>query len=89
MAKIDRDNNYKIIAKSIINKLYSCKAWGTGHLLVDRFKSGLPGHFKGNVNDVINDLIQQEIIKVYGKTKYGTAIYLNIKKKREIDEMRR
>ena len=56
-------------------------------MLVERFKHGLPGHFKGDVNKVLKDLIKQELVVPYGKTKYGFAVYLNIKKIREIEEI--
>ncbi len=87
MSKIDEDEYY-IIAKAIIRKLYSANCWGKGHMLVDRFKSGLPGHFKGDVNSVVEELVRKEIILVYGRTKHGLAVHLNIQKKKEIEALR-
>lgn len=87
MLKID-ENEYAIITKAIIRKLYSANCWGKGHMLVDRFKSGLPGHFKGDVNLVVEELVRKEIIIVYGRTKHGLAVYLNIQKKKEIEMLR-
>lgn len=87
MAKID-ENEYKIIAKAIIRKLYSSNCWGKGHMLVERFKSGLPAHFRGDVKSVVEDLVKKEIILVYGRTQHGLAVYLNIKKKDEIDKLK-
>ncbi|MBU1203751.1 MAG: hypothetical protein KKG60_01650 [Nanoarchaeota archaeon] len=86
MPKID-PQTYKIITKSIIRKLYTHKCWGKGHMLVERFKHGLPSHFKGDVNYVIKDLIKNQVILPYGKTKHGFAIYLNIKKKDIIEKI--
>lgn len=80
---------YRKIARTIIRKLYSVKAWGKGHMLIERFKSGLPGHFRGDVDSVVDDLLRAEIIKIYGKTKHCLAVYLNVKKKKEIDEIRK
>ena len=87
MSKIG-DAEYNLISKTIIRKLYSANCWGKGHLLVDRFKHGLPGHFRGDVNPVVEDLIKKCIIIVYGRTKHGLAVYLNIKRKAEIEQMR-
>ncbi len=87
MVKID-ENEYHAISKAIIRKLYSANCWGNGHMLINRFKSGLPGHFRGDVNCVVEDLVKKEIILVYGRTKHGLAVYLNIKKKDEIDKIR-
>lgn len=78
--------DYEKVEKTIIKKLYSVKAWGKGHLLVDRFKSGLPSHLRGDVDSVIRDLLKKQIVLLYGKTKYGYAIYLNPKKIKEIEE---
>lgn len=79
---------YAIIVKAIIRKLYSANCWGRGHMLIERFKSGLPGHFKGDVNAIVEDLVKKQIILVYGRTKFGVAVYLNIQKKSEIDALR-
>ncbi len=79
---------YGIIAKAIIRKLYSADCRGKGHMLVDRFKHGLPGHFKGDVDSIVEDLVRKEIILVYGRTKHGLAVYLNKKKKAEIEQLR-
>lgn len=87
MVRID-EQEYSIIVKAIIRKLYSANCWGKGHMLIDRFKSGLPGHFKGDVNTVVEDLLKKEIIVVYGRTKHRLAVHLNIQKKKEIDELR-
>ena len=87
MTKINEEE-YSVIAKAIMRKLYSANCLGKGHMLVDRFKSGLPGHFKGDVNAVVEDLVKKEIIFVYSRTKHGLTVYLNIKKKDEIDTLR-
>ncbi|NQV08767.1 hypothetical protein HQ529_02865 [Candidatus Woesearchaeota archaeon] len=83
MVKITEEE-YLIISKTIIKKLYSVRAWGKGHLLIERFKSGLPSHYKGDVDYVVKDLMKKEIILPYGKTKHGFAVYLNKNKIKEI-----
>ena len=80
-------NTTYLIKKSIIKKLYSTGCWGKGHMLMDRFKSGLPAHLKGEVQYAVKELAKEKIICVYGKTKHGLAVYLNISKKKEIEEI--
>lgn len=82
------EEEYNLIAKAIVRKLYSADCWGKGHMLVDRFKHGLPGHFRGDVDSVVDDLVRKDVILVYGRTKHGLAVYLNIKKKAEINQLR-
>ena len=76
---------YNKISKTIIRKLYTAKCFGKGHMLKDRFKSSLPSHMLGDVDSVLKDLMKREIILPYGMTKYGFAVYLNIKKLDEIE----
>lgn len=75
------------IIKKITKTLYSAKCWGTGHMLVVRLKSGLPGHLRGDVDAVLDFLIKQGIICVYGRTKHGLAIYLNQKRMQDIEKI--
>lgn len=76
-----------LVKKAIIKKLYSTGCWGKGHMLVDRFKSGLPGHFRGLVSKAVKELVKEELVCVYGRTKHGLAVYLNITKKELIDAL--
>ena len=59
------DDAYNIISKAIVKKLYTARCFGKGHMLIERFKSGLPSHFKGDVNSVLKDLIKKDIILPY------------------------
>jgi len=52
-----------------------------------RLKHGIPSHLAGFVKDVLKNLIKEEIVIYYGKTKYGDAFQLNIKKLKEIEEI--
>jgi hypothetical protein len=38
------------------------------------------------VKEVLEDLIKEELVVFYGKTKHGDAYQLNIKKLKEIEE---
>jgi len=81
------ESDYQKIRKNIIKKLYSVKAFSKGHLLLERLQHGIPSHLAGIVKDVLKDLIKDEIVRYYGKTKYGDAFQLNIKKLKEIEDI--
>lgn len=78
---------YAKIKKNIIKKLYANDAFKTGHLLFERLQSGIPPHLLGFVKNVLKDLIKEGLVLYYGKTKYGNAYQLNIKKLKEIEEI--
>ncbi|MFH1592058.1 MAG: hypothetical protein ABIB47_01690 [Candidatus Woesearchaeota archaeon] len=87
MGKKPSKTDYTKIKKNIIKKLYSNKAFVKGHLLYERLSSSVPPHLKGFVKLVLNDLINEGLVIHYGKTKYGDAYQLNIKKLKEIEEI--
>lgn len=41
----------------------------------------------GFVPDILNDLIKDELVLYYGRTKHGDAFQLNVKKLKEIEEI--
>jgi len=86
MGKLSK-SDYIRLRKNIIKKLYSKKAFVKGHLLYERLTSGIPSHLSGFVEEVLNDLIREELVIHYGKTKHGDAYQLNIRKLREIEEI--
>ena len=86
MGKLSK-SDYLKIRQNIIKKLYSKKAFVKGHLLYERLTSGIPSHLAGFVSEVLNDLIKEELVVHYGKTNYGDAYQLNIKKLKEIEEI--
>ena len=87
MRKKLNKQDYLKIRKNILKRLYSNQAFSKGHLLYERLTSGIPPHIKGYVKDVLNELIKEKLILFYGKTKYGDAYQLNIKKLKEIEEI--
>jgi len=87
MGKKLNKQDYLKIKKNILKRLYSNQAFSKGHLLYERLTSGIPPHLKGYVKDVLDDLIKGELVLFYGKTKYGNAYQLNIKKLKEIEEI--
>ena len=87
MAKKLSNQDYQKIKKNIIKRLYSNQAFSKGHLLYERLTSGIPSHLTGFVKDVLEDLIKEGLVLHYGRTKYGDAYQLNIKKIKEIEEI--
>jgi len=87
MGKKLSKQDYLKIKRNILRRLYSNRAFGKGHLLYERLTSGIPAHLKGFVEDALKDLMKEELVLFYGKTRYGDAYQLNIKKLREIEEL--
>ena len=81
------NQDYQKIRKNIIKRLYSNQAFSKGHLLYERLASGIPPHLAGFVKDVLKDLLKEGLVLYYGRTKYGDAYQLNIKKLKEIEEL--
>ena len=80
------EEDYKRIRKNIVKNLYAYNAFSKGHLLYERLQSSIPSHLLGHVKEVLNDLMKEEIVILYGKTKHGDAYQLNMKKLKEIEE---
>ena len=87
MGKKLSNQDYFRIKKNIIKRLYANKAFSKGHLLYERLTLGIPPHLAGFVNQVLEELIQEGLIVHYGKTKYGDAYQLNVKRLKEIEEI--
>ncbi|VVB81741.1 Uncharacterised protein [uncultured archaeon] len=85
MGKRLSKSEHEKIKKNILKKLYANQAFSKGHLLYERLMSGIPSHLKGFVKEVLDDLIKEELVILYGKTNYGDAYQLNIKKLKEIE----
>jgi len=79
--------DYDKIKRNIVKKLYASKAFVKGHLLYERITSGIPSHLSGFVDDVLHELMKEEIVLFYGKTKHGDAYQLNVKKLKEIEDL--
>ncbi len=79
--------DYNKIKKNIIKRLYANKAFSKGHLLFERLTAGIPPHLVGFVDTVLNDIVKEGLVIHYGKTKYGDAYQLNIKRLKEIEEI--
>ena len=87
MAKRLNETDYSRIKKNIVKKLYAYGAFAHGHLLLERLQNSIPSHLTGFVKEVLADLVKQEIVLFYGRTKHGDAYQLNIEKLKEIEEI--
>lgn len=87
MPKKISEQDYQRIKKNIVKKLYAHGAFSKGHLLYERLQSSIPPHLIGNVKEVLKDLIKEEAVIFYGKTKHGDVYQLNMKKLKEIEEI--
>ena len=79
--------DYLRIKRNILKKLRSHKAFSKGHMLFERLQTSIQPHLKGFVKEVLNDLVKENLVLFYGKTKHGDAYQLNIKKLKEIEEI--
>ena len=84
--KLTKDEFLRI-RKNILKKLYAKHAFTKRHLLYERLQSSIPSHLYGFVKDVLDDLIKEELVLFYGKTRHGDAYQLNIKKLKEIEDV--
>ena len=56
-----------------MKKLYAYGAFVHGHLLFERLQQGIPSHLAGFVKQVLDDLLKEEIVLFYGRTKHGAS----------------
>lgn len=87
MGKRLTEIEYNKIKRNIIKKLYANKCFNKGHILFERLQSGIPGDLIGFVKEVLDDLVKERIVLLYGKTKHGEAYQLNIEKLEEIERI--
>jgi thiamine kinase-like enzyme len=83
----DMNEPEKEIAMAILKKLHRGSCWGKGHMLIRNVQSIAPAHMRSYAKEMLKKLVKQRLVVVYGRTKYGLAVHLNIAKKREIEEI--
>lgn len=69
----------------IVKKLFHHGYIGGRHTAIENCAKGLPGHIKGDVKEAIKELIAEEII-VPKQTSYGFHVFLNPRKREEIEK---
>jgi hypothetical protein len=82
-----KKEDYEKIRKNILKKLYSCKAFKKGHLLLETLQKGIPSHLVGYSKDILKELVKENLVSIYGKTKHGMAFQLSINKIEEIEKI--
>ncbi|HLC74849.1 MAG TPA: hypothetical protein VJH88_03255 [Candidatus Nanoarchaeia archaeon] len=75
-----------IIANILVRKLAYMGKWGGSHTSFDNLPKGFPGHLRGDVKKVAEQLIKENILLVK-PTSYGREVSLNPASKAEIEEM--
>lgn len=68
----------------IVKKLFHHGYIGGRHTDIENLKKGLPGHVKGDVKEVAQELIKEEIL-IPKPTSYGLHVSLNPRKRSEVD----
>ena len=77
--------NYDENKAKILDKLMRLGKWEHAHTSIDNLTKGFPKHVRGDVKDIVKELIKSTWIKVK-PTSYGIEVLLNIEKKKEIEE---
>jgi len=75
----------KGLRNHILIRLHTKKCFSQGHMLLERLQTGVPGHLKGEIKKTLQQLLKEELVLHYGKTKHGDAYQLNIEKLSEIE----
>ena len=73
------------IKKFIVKKLFHHGYIGGRHTAIENCGKGLPGHIHGDVKEAIKELMKEEII-IPKPTSYGLHIFLNPRKREEIEK---
>ena len=78
--------NHEKLRRHIIKRLYSKKAYVKGHVLGERLQRGVPAHLRGEAKQVLQQLVKEELIIIYGPTTHGFAYQLNIERMDDIEK---
>lgn len=67
----------------IVKKLFHHGYIGGRHTDIENLKKGLPSHVKGDIKEVVHELIKEEIL-MPKQTSYGLHVSLNPRKREEM-----
>ncbi len=81
-------DEYNKIKIHTLSKLVRRKIWQHKHTSIHNLSKGIPDRLRNNklVKKVISDLLKEDFL-LSKPTAYGLEISLNIKKKKEIEEL--
>ncbi len=74
------------ITRALLRKLLYMGKWGGNHTSFDNLPKGFPKHLRGEVKEVAKDLIKHGLL-LRKPTSYGVEVSLNVKMKKEIEEL--
>ena len=69
----------------IVKKLFHHGYVGGRHTDIENLKKGLPGHLKGDIKEAAKELMKEEIL-ISKPTTYGLHVFLNPRKREEIQK---
>lgn len=72
------------LKRFIVKKLFHHGYVGGRHTAVENLGKGLPGHERGDVKKAVKELVREGVV-VEKPTGYGLHVYLNPRKRREIE----
>lgn len=74
------------ITRALLRKLLYMGKWGGSHTSFDNLPKGFPKHLRGTVKEVARELIKSGLL-LMKPTSYGIEVSLNVKMKKEIEEL--
>ncbi|MBI2079537.1 hypothetical protein HYT84_02135 [Candidatus Micrarchaeota archaeon] len=80
------EDNFNLIRKVLLKKLYNLGCWGKGHVSESNLPKGFPPHLRGFVVDVAMELRKQEFL-VMRPSGHDRQWYLNFAKRQEIEAL--
>lgn len=79
-------NNSRKDEAKILYKLMRLGKWEHAHTSIDNLTKGFPKHKRGQIKKLIPSLIKKGFLHVK-PTAYGREVSLNVKRKKEIEEL--
>jgi len=79
------DDEEKSIRKILLRKFYRHGYWGNKHMREDHLTGGFPGHLKGKVEKIAEELARDGLLRKL-PTSHGGQWSANIKMLKQIEE---
>lgn len=79
-------NQKEKITRTLLRKLLYMGKWGAAHTSFDNLPKGFPKHLRGEVKEAAKELIKDGML-LRKPTSYGVEVSLNVKMKKEIEEL--
>jgi len=72
-----------VLKAKILEHMARKRKWQHSHTAIENLEKGFPKHLRGNVKELVNELIKEGFI-LPKRTNYGVQVSLNFEKKEEI-----